>query len=118
MTLAKTLLLTALLTFTASSAFAVGGASADCDGDGSNDVSCSGQICQATDGLGCACSDADGNLTEVKSCRNVGFAPPERSAAMTWNDEIPPFAARFFLLEPADAELTEPVAEGFVKEAA
>ncbi len=49
------------------SAFA--GAGADCNGDGVDDVTCSGSgYCWAGDNLGCFCRNANGETVSNKSC--------------------------------------------------
>ncbi|MEO1367104.1 MAG: hypothetical protein AAFX50_07985 [Acidobacteriota bacterium] len=60
--------------FVTSPAFALGGASADCNGDGVNDISCSGSPCYSNDegvmGNPGECICVSGNDVDHKTCAN------------------------------------------------
>ncbi|MEM1181739.1 MAG: hypothetical protein AAGM22_25570 [Acidobacteriota bacterium] len=77
-----------------SPAFAFGSAGADCNGDGKNDISCSGIFCSSLDdgvlpGTGgyCDCLTADGS-TDHKTCAELPTIAPA-----SWHGEALPWLA-------------------------
>ena len=114
MTSTKYLLFTALLILLAGPSFAgeaaLASASADCNNNGSNDLTCTGTDCQSQDGPkgGCLCRTAGGGI-DAKSCRDVGIYGPDAGlgslARATWIDS--PSRSAMPEVEPSDAGTTD-----------
>ena len=78
--------------------FAMAGATADCDGDGVQDVTCSGATCTSQDGPGggCACFTDEGGA-DIKVCGS-GLQDAEEGASLqarwVWTEPTPGCGAR------------------------
>ncbi|MEM1181741.1 MAG: hypothetical protein AAGM22_25580, partial [Acidobacteriota bacterium] len=92
--------------------FAFGSSGADCNGDGQNDISCSGISCRALDdgvlpdmGGFCDCLNADGSR-DTKTCAEL----PTIAPASWHGEELPGLAPQLAVeTEPTEKEREERV---------
>ncbi|MEO1087041.1 MAG: hypothetical protein AAFY88_22625 [Acidobacteriota bacterium] len=89
--------------------FAFGSSSADCNGDGQNDISCSGNLCVSVDesesqyGGYCLCDSADGSW-DYKACKD--WSPP--TIAPAFGVAIPELRMDVAQLQPAADDPADP----------
>ena len=105
----KATLFVLILLISSNSAFARGGASADCNGDGVSDISCTGALCTSNDEGAfpgssegyCSCARYDGTFDTKKCSDRPSFSPTSHlNGGEIWQELLP--------LEPEASEGQEP----------